>query len=53
MGSFELFGYVYEVNSTFQFFSTSKPPEDAYDPGTLNEVYIKVKKEQSNEPTQS
>lgn len=53
MESFELFGYVYEVNHTLELFSTIKPPEDAYDKGTLTEVYRKVNKEQSNEPTQS
>jgi len=31
----EIYGYVYQVNDTYTMFSYKKPPEDAYDEGTL------------------
>ena len=31
----EPYGYVYTVNGTYTLFSDKKPPDDAYDEGTL------------------
>jgi len=35
----EPFGWVYEINGTYTLFSKARPPDDAYDEGTLHPVY--------------